>query len=154
MLLHPLFSLKYNFDPSLPKIMKVFLLLFRFVLAMTGCFYFLYNEENADELYYDYYDYDPWQFWAVIIKSSYIAAAFSIIFLPIHGFMLCCCRSKFKLIHVKNDMEDDISTLELDEKKEYQEYEEKIKKDNYYIDPTLPIKLLFIITQESDFKLV
>ena len=119
---------------------------------MAGCFFFLYDEENADEVFIDYWETDQWEFWKHLLWSGMFAGSFSLIFAPLPNCMYKCCRSRFKLVYEKySTRDDDFSTLELEDKKEF---EKKTKEEPYYVDPTLPIKLLFILKTTTDLKLV
>ena len=93
MMLHPLFELKYRFDPTLPRVYKFMAIYTRIIIIFGLSFYFLRNFKNFE---------------LIVTKPSNIMlndflflgvslVVCSCILIPLPVFLYCCCRSRYYL---------------------------------------------------------
>ncbi|CDW84325.1 rej domain containing protein [Stylonychia lemnae] len=146
MQIHPLFQIKYSFDPQLPRFYKFMFLYTRIMIILGVSFYFTRN-------YNDYYDVkDEDDILMTLIKIFGIVLGGALILPPLPYFLFCCCRSRYFLIRNKirpgSDFENDGPKNQPASTKDIERF------TNVIIDPNLPLKLLFFLNQASTDKIL
>ena len=146
--LHPLFSLKYRMDPTLPRIYKFLFLYLRIVIIFGLCFYFLRDYDNIENIL-KYAKTSIRNKHLIFIGVSIIVCA--CILIPVPTFVFRICRSHYYL--VQRDKLTDIGGNSSENSNPDNKQKENTKLHVVPIDPTLPMKLLFIVNATSHEKL-
>lgn len=132
--LHPLMQLKYKMDPQIPRFYKFLMLYTRLVIIMGISFITLRHHESFADLKHTV-EYNA--------ESGKIVVAIfglALLLIPIPMFMFYFFRAKY-FLHIPTGSRDN-SDYDYEKLRKIQE---EIDYAKVYIDPNLPIKLLFLI---------